>query len=48
MSKKSVLLVSAVVGGLVLVAGAVVVATWDVPRPTTPVEKVIPDERFPR
>ena len=48
MSKNSILLVSAALGGLVLLAGAVVVVTWDVPRPTTQVEKVIPDERFPR
>jgi outer membrane murein-binding lipoprotein Lpp len=48
MSKKNIFLVSAVVCGLAVLAGAVVVATWDVPRPTTQVEKVIPDERFPR
>jgi hypothetical protein len=48
MSKKSILLVSALVGALMLLAGAVVVATWDVPRPTAQVEKVIPDERFSR
>ena len=36
---------------LILVAlggGAVFLATWDIPPPSEPVEKVIPDERFPR
>ncbi|MCW8914709.1 MAG: hypothetical protein OQK24_02515 [Magnetovibrio sp.] len=36
---------------LVLVAvggGAVMLATWDIPAPVSTVEKVIPDERFPR
>ena len=28
------------------VAGAVVLATWDMPAPTTTIEKVIPNERF--
>ena len=35
---------------LILVAlggGAVFLATWDIPPPSEPVEKVIPDERFP-
>lgn len=36
-----------VLGALVLlVAGAVVLATWDMPAPTTTIEKVIPNERF--
>ncbi len=29
-----------------LVAGAVVLTTWDMPAPTTTIEKVIPNERF--
>jgi hypothetical protein len=37
-----------VAGGLVLLVGAVFVTTWEVPRPTAQIEKVIPDERFPR
>jgi hypothetical protein len=46
MSKKilfavSVLLVAVAGGGLFLV-------TWEIPPPTTQVEKVIPDETFPR
>jgi len=34
---------------IVLVAGgAGWLATWDIPAPVSTVEKVIPDERFPR
>lgn len=34
---------------LVLVVGGVgVLATWDIPAPVSSVEKVLPDERFPR
>ena len=31
-----------------LVIGGVFVLTWDIPPPLTEVEKVIPDDRFPR
>ena len=31
-----------------LAAGAVFLATWDIPAPTHPVEKVIPNDRFNR
>jgi hypothetical protein len=31
-----------------LVGGAVMLATWQIPPPTAPVEKVVPDDRFPR
>ncbi len=48
MSRKNILFVSAVAGVLVLLVGAAVLMTWEVPRPTAQVEKVIPDERFPR
>lgn len=36
--------------GLVIVAaaGLAAVAIWDIPPPTHKVEKVLPDERFPR
>tara|TARA_R110002167_G_scaffold133555_1_gene318730 strand:- start:415 stop:555 length:141 start_codon:yes stop_codon:yes gene_type:complete len=27
-------------------AGAVFLATWDIPPPTSKVEKVVPDDRF--
>lgn len=30
------------------VAGAVFLATWDIPPPTRQIEKVLPNERFPR
>ncbi|MCC7016101.1 MAG: hypothetical protein IT564_02725 [Rhodospirillales bacterium] len=33
---------------LALAGGGVFLATWEVPAPTAKVEKVIPDERFPR
>ena len=32
----------------VVVGGAVFLATWDIPAPTAQVEKVVPDDRFPR
>jgi hypothetical protein len=31
-----------------LAGGAAMLATWQIPPPTAPVEKVIPDDRFPR
>jgi len=31
-----------------VVAGAVFLATWDIPPPTRQIEKVLPNERFPR
>jgi len=33
---------------VVLVAGAVFLASWEIPPPNQQVEKVIPDDRFPR
>jgi hypothetical protein len=33
---------------LALVGGGVFLATWKIPAPIAKVEKVIPDERFPR
>ncbi|MDX9859360.1 MAG: hypothetical protein RBS99_00445 [Rhodospirillales bacterium] len=33
---------------VVMVGGAVFLATWDIPAPTAAVEKVIPNDRFPR
>lgn len=32
----------------ILVGGAVILATWDMPAPSTTIEKVIPNERFTR
>lgn len=37
-----VLLLAAAGGGVAMLA------TWDIPAPVTTVEKVLPDERFPR
>ena len=31
-----------------IVGGVVFLATWDIPAPITKIEKVIPDDRFPR
>lgn len=31
-----------------VIGGAVFLATWDIPAPTASVEKVIPNDRFPR
>jgi hypothetical protein len=46
MSKKFLLALSAV---LVAVAGGgLFLITWDIPPPTTQVEKILPDESFPR
>ncbi len=33
---------------LMLVGGGVFLATWDIPPPVKKVEKVLPDDRFPR
>jgi len=33
---------------LTLGGAGVFLATWDIPAPTAPVSKVIPDDRFPR
>jgi len=30
-----------------LVGGAIFLATWEIPAPSTPVEKVIPNDQFP-
>lgn len=46
MNKKLLIAIPSAVVVLALVVGFVV--TWDVPPPTQQVEKVIPDERFPR
>ncbi len=32
----------------ILIVGGVFLATWDIPAPTVKVEKVVPDDRFPR
>jgi hypothetical protein len=46
MSKKFLFALSAV---LVAVAGGgLFLITWEIPPPTTQVEKILPDESFPR
>lgn len=32
----------------VIVGGALFLSTWDPPSPSAKIEKVVPDERFPR
>lgn len=32
----------------VVIGGVGVLATWDIPAPVSTVEKVLPDDRFPR
>ena len=46
MGKLTVILVLVFVA--VLVGGAAYLAFWTPPAPTTPVEKVLPDARFPK
>jgi hypothetical protein len=33
---------------VVLAGGAIFFATWDIPPPSAKVEKVLPNDRFPR
>jgi hypothetical protein len=33
---------------LLIAAGIAFLATWDIPPPKTPVEKIVPSDRFPR
>jgi hypothetical protein len=43
------LLTLALVGLVVVLAGlAAFLSTWDIPAPTTRVEKIIPNDRLPR
>jgi hypothetical protein len=46
MGKVTVVLVIVIV--LVLLGGAAFLALWNPPAPSAPVEKVIPDSRFPK
>ena len=45
---KKVYLVFLLMLSIGLVAGAVFIATWDIPAPTQRVEKVVPNDRFPK
>ncbi|HTS94673.1 MAG TPA: hypothetical protein VMG55_21865 [Stellaceae bacterium] len=44
---KVALIVLAVVAVLIA-AGVGVLAVWDIPAPTQPIDRVLPDARFPR
>jgi hypothetical protein len=39
---------AAVVVVLLIAGGIVLLAMWEIPAPSKPVEKVIPDDRLPR
>ncbi len=43
-----VLLVVALIVVIGLLGGGAFLAFWDIPAPTKPVEKVLPDARFPK
>lgn len=32
---------------IIVIAGAVLLATWEIPAPSQQIEKVLPDDRFP-
>jgi len=42
------MLVLVAVVAVLLIGGAAVLAFWDIPPPSAPVEKVIPNDRFAR
>jgi len=42
------LVILAAVVAVVVVGGAVFLATWNIPAPSAKVEKVLPNDRFPR
>ena len=44
---KFVLILAAVIG-VVVIGGAGFLLIWDIPAPKARVERVIPDQRFPR
>lgn len=46
MNTKHAVIIAAVVG--VLAIGSAFAVTWNMPPPTKPVEKVVPNERLPR
>lgn len=45
--RKTTLVALIVLAGLI-VSGGFFLLTWEIPPPSTPVEKVLPDDRFPR
>ncbi len=46
MRKSTLVLIVIILG--VLAGGVFYLASWEIPAPTTKVEKVLADERFPR
>ena len=46
MRKTTLLLLSLVV--ILVAAGGLFIVTWEIPPPTVQVEKVLPDDRFPK
>ena len=46
MSKKFLFALSAVL--IAVAGGGLFLVTWEIPPPTTQVEKILPDESFPR
>jgi len=46
MGKATIVFVLAIV--LLVLCGGLFLAFWDIPAPSTPVEKVLPDARFPK
>ena len=46
MSRIAILLVVALL--VVVAGGALLLSSWDPPAPSAKVEKVVPDEKFPR
>jgi len=46
MKNISLILIAFVV--LLLAGGMALLAMWEIPAPSAPVQKVLPDERFPR
>jgi hypothetical protein len=43
---KKILLIAALAVVVLIGGGLTVLATWNIPAPTQPVEKVIPNDRF--
>ncbi|MEH6402220.1 MAG: hypothetical protein V7750_02530 [Sneathiella sp.] len=46
MSKFSLFLLFLITG--LIVGGGVFLSAWDIPAPTVPVERVIPNDQFPK
>ncbi|HJM93708.1 MAG: hypothetical protein QGG19_02635 [Alphaproteobacteria bacterium] len=46
MKNISLILIAFIV--LLLAGGMALLAMWEIPAPSAPVQKVLPDERFPR